>query len=171
MDIKKDNTEILWTIPWTQFDNLGEKGPILEKYNLAKLTQGEKDNLDRLISIKEIIIFNNLPNWMHQAVMSSLMKDYQTFKVSILIFYSLLQNTEVEQTLPNSFYAAVCCAKSLRSYPTLCDPMDWSCQAPLIMGFSRQEYWSRLPCSPPGDLPNSGIEPASPAAPTLQADS
>ena len=35
-------------------------------------------------------------------------------------------------------------------------------------GFSRQEYWSGLPCPPPGDLPNPGIEPRSP---TLQADS
>ena len=32
-------------------------------------------------------------------------------------------------------------------------------QAPLSMGFSRQEYWSGLPCRPPGDLPNPGIEP------------
>ena len=36
------------------------------------------------------------------------------------------------------------------------------------MGFSRQEYWSGLPCPPPGDLPNPGIEPRFPA---LQADS
>ena len=41
-------------------------------------------------------------------------------------------------------------------------------QAPLSMGFSRQEYWSGLPCPPPGDLPNQRIEPMSPA---LQADS
>ena len=34
-------------------------------------------------------------------------------------------------------------------------------QAPLSMGFSRQEYWSRLPFPSPGDLPNSGIEPTS----------
>ena len=34
-------------------------------------------------------------------------------------------------------------------------------QAPLSMGFSRQEYWSGLPCPPPGDLPDLGIEPAS----------
>ncbi|ELR58052.1 hypothetical protein M91_03811, partial [Bos mutus] len=34
-------------------------------------------------------------------------------------------------------------------------------QAPLSMGFSRQEYWSRLLCPPPGDPPNSGIETAS----------
>ena len=41
-------------------------------------------------------------------------------------------------------------------------------QAPLSMGFSRQEYWSRLICPPPGDLPDPGIKPWSP---TMQADS
>ena len=41
-------------------------------------------------------------------------------------------------------------------------------QAPLSMEFSRQEYWSGLPCPPPGDLPNPGIKPRSP---TLQEDS
>ena len=40
-------------------------------------------------------------------------------------------------------------------------------QAPLSMGFSRQEYWSGLPFPSPGDLPNPGIKPGSP---TLQAD-
>ena len=40
-------------------------------------------------------------------------------------------------------------------------------QAPLSMGFSRQEYWSGLPFPSPGDLPNPGIKPGSPA---LQAD-
>ena len=44
-------------------------------------------------------------------------------------------------------------------------------QAPLSMGYSRQEYWSGLPFPPPGDLPNPGIEPMLPAAPALQADS
>ena len=36
-------------------------------------------------------------------------------------------------------------------------------QAPLCMGFSKQEYWSGLPCPPPGDLPDTWIEPTSPA--------
>ena len=44
-------------------------------------------------------------------------------------------------------------------------------QAPLSMGFSRQEYWSGMPFSPPGDLPNPGNEPASPLSPVLQVDS
>ena len=39
------------------------------------------------------------------------------------------------------------------------------------MGFFRQEYWSRLPFSPPGDLPDPEIEPESPASATLQAGS
>ena len=34
-------------------------------------------------------------------------------------------------------------------------------QAPMSIGFSRQEYWSMLPCPPPEDLPNPGIKPAS----------
>ena len=41
-------------------------------------------------------------------------------------------------------------------------------QAPLSVGFSRQEYWNGLPSPSPGDLPDPGIEPVSP---TLQADS
>ena len=40
-------------------------------------------------------------------------------------------------------------------------------QAPLSMGFSRQEYWSGLPCPPPGDLPDPGIKPAPLASPAL----
>ena len=43
-----------------------------------------------------------------------------------------------------------------------------ACQAPLSMEFFRQECWRGLPCPPPGDFPDSGIEPMSPA---LQADS
>ena len=44
-------------------------------------------------------------------------------------------------------------------------------QAPLSMGFSSQEYWTGLPCPPPKDRPNPGIEPASPVTPALQVDS
>ena len=70
-------------------------------------------------------------------------------------------------TLRNSFYPPCsdqwmqCSAKSLQLYPTLYSPMNCTCQAPLSMGFSRQEYWSGLPYPPPGDLPNPGIKPVS----------
>ena len=49
--------------------------------------------------------------------------------------------------------------KSLQSCLTLCNPIDYiALQAPQSMGFSRQGYWSELPCPPPGDLPYLGIE-------------
>ena len=55
-----------------------------------------------------------------------------------------------------------------QSCPTLCDPMCCSLPGSSVHGFSRWEYWSGLPFPSPGDLPDPGIEPGSPA---LQADS
>ena len=46
-------------------------------------------------------------------------------------------------------------------------PWSVAHQAPLSMGFSRQEYWSGLPCPSPGDLPDPGIKPRSPVSPQL----
>ena len=53
---------------------------------------------------------------------------------------------------------------SVRLFATL-----WTvaCHAPLSVGFSRQEYWSGLPCPPPGDLPDPGTEPLSLTSPAL----
>ena len=51
--------------------------------------------------------------------------------------------------------------------PTLVTPWTAVSQAPLSMGFSRQEYWGGLPCPPPGDLPDPGIEPVFPVSPAL----
>ena len=62
-------------------------------------------------------------------------------------------------------------AKSLQSCLTLCDPWTIAHQAPLSMGFSRQEYWSGLPFPPPGDRPSPGIKLMSPVSPALQVDS
>ena len=50
-----------------------------------------------------------------------------------------------------------------RSCLTLCDPTDYSPQAPLFMGLPRQEYWIGLPFPSAGDLLDPGIEPTSPA--------
>ena len=57
--------------------------------------------------------------------------------------------------------------KSLSRVRLFATPRTAAYQAPLSMGFSRQEYWSGLPFTSPGDFPNPGIEPRSP---TLQAD-
>ena len=53
------------------------------------------------------------------------------------------------------------CAKLRQSRPTLCNLMD---SRLLSMGVPRKEYWSGLPFPIPGDLPDPGIEPASPAS-------
>ena len=46
-------------------------------------------------------------------------------------------------------------------------PWTVALQAPLFMEFSRQEYWSELPCLPLGDLPNPGVQPATLTSPAL----
>ena len=56
------------------------------------------------------------------------------------------------------------CVLSLSHVWLFATPWTVARQAPLSTGFPRQEYWSGLPCPPPGDLPDPGIEPASPAA-------
>ena len=57
--------------------------------------------------------------------------------------------------------------KSLSRVRLFATPQTVACQAPLSMGFSRQECWSGLPFPSPGDIPDPGIEPESPP---LQAD-
>ena len=52
-----------------------------------------------------------------------------------------------------------CCIASVMSDSEI--PWTATYKAPLSMGFSRQEYWSGLPCPPPGDLPDPGINPVS----------
>ena len=55
----------------------------------------------------------------------------------------------------------------LSRIPLFVTPGTVACQTPLTMEFSRQEYWSGLPCPPSGDLPNPGTEPLSLASPAL----
>ena len=62
----------------------------------------------------------------------------------------------------------LCCAQSLSPVHLFATPWTVARQAPLSMELSRPEYWSEQPNSSPGDLPNPGIEPRSPA---LQVDS
>ena len=65
-------------------------------------------------------------------------------------------------------YKYMCvCAQSLSCVWLLVTTWTVACQAPRSMGFSRQKFWSGLPFPPPGDLPNPGIEPTSPASPSL----
>ena len=58
-------------------------------------------------------------------------------------------------------------AQSLSHVQLFATPWTVACQAPLSMGYSRQEYWSGFPFPPPGDLSDAGIKPVSPVAPAL----
>ena len=62
---------------------------------------------------------------------------------------------------PSVCYMYFCVSSSVVSNSAT--PWTIAHQTPLSTGFSRQEYWNGLPCPPPGDLPNPGIEPRSPA--------
>ena len=61
----------------------------------------------------------------------------------------------------------MCVCSVVQSCLTVYNPMDCSPPGALSVRFPRQEYWSGLPFPPPGNLPNPGIEPASPASPAL----
>ena len=82
----------------------------------------------------------------------------------------------VSRLLPASFSEAFspvqvlsdwCCACVLSHAPLSVTPWTVPCQAPLSVGFSRQEYWSGLPFSSPEDRPHPGIKLMSPVAPAL----
>ena len=62
----------------------------------------------------------------------------------------------------------MCMLKWLQLCPTLCNPLGCSLPGSSVHGVLQEEYWSGLPCPPPGDLPNPGIKPRIPA---LQMDS
>ena len=71
---------------------------------------------------------------------------------------------------PNNIIVCVC-VQSLSCVQLFVTLWTVILQAPLSMKFSRQEYWSELPCLPPGDLPDPGIKPASPVSFELQVES
>ena len=109
--------------------------------NLLSVLQSDKL---KLFSFNCLLTQLLLPNIFCYAIIF-----LETIHMSIfVIFYHL-----------NSFIYQIVCMLVTQ----LCDPMDCSPQAPLPMGFAKQEYWSELPFSSPGDLPNLGIESGSPA--------
>ena len=100
--------------------------------------------------------------------------------MNILTFSSCTEISAVEEGLSRELkirllelesrlspFLTVYCTKSFQLCPALYDPTDYSLLAPLSMGFFRQEYWGRLPCPPPGDLPDPEVEPRSSTSPAL----
>ena len=74
-------------------------------------------------------------------------------------------------SFPSSWVCVCVCVCALSHAQLFATLWTVAHQAPLSIGFTRQEYWSGLPSPPAEDLPNPGIEPASPLASALQADS
>ena len=93
--------------------------------------------------------------------LSLLIRKMGLIKIAVLEIIDSINNS---QLLKSTIVATVCYFSCVQCFATL-----WTvaCQAPLSMGFSKQEYWSRLPWPTPGDLPDPGIKPASLRSPTL----
>ena len=81
--------------------------------------------------------------------------------------YEMKTALEMLSASPTERFVSTPCACKLSHIRLFVTPWTIPCQAPLSMGFSRQEYWNELPFPSPGDLPNSGIKPASPLSPAL----
>ena len=100
-------------------------------------------------------------------------KSRQAHLISIMVNNIVLQLIQAQNT--TCFFSFFCliflklkwsATRSVVSW-LFATPRTIACQAPQSTGFSRQEYWSGLPCPPPGDLPDPGLEPASLASPAL----
>ena len=85
--------------------------------------------------------------------------------VLLFFFYQPSSYTHNLYTWYIRFTPNVCVFSCVRLFET---PRTVACQAPLSMGFSRQEYWNESPFPPSGDLLNPGIEPASLVSPELE---
>ena len=86
-----------------------------------------------------------------------------TMQVLVLIHWFWIHSSKIQSdeftsqvySLPACF-PWMCVLSRVRLFAT---PWTAACQAPLPTGFFRQEYWSGLPCPPPGDLPTQGLNP------------
>ena len=110
------------------------------------------------------ILFSSLPGYSLVHPLDSQLHSASLFNISITNYFDAL-------SLSLCVCVCVCvCVCSVVS-DSFVTPWTVAHQAPLFMGFSRQEYWSGLPFPLLGDLPNSEIEPWYPAFPALQMDS
>ena len=97
--------------------------------------------------------------WILTKLISELHFEWRSIKLSLELFFLKLSGIGADDVGGGGLVDKTC--------PTLANPWAIACQASLLMGFSRQEYWSGLPFPSPGYLSDPGIEPRSPA---LQAD-
>ena len=97
----------------------------------------------------------------HLVFLASLTASYQLHYSSVKRIYTQVAGLRPPLLLPGCVLSHFSCVQLFATIQTV------ACQAPLPMGFSRQGYWSGLPCPPPGDLPDPGIVPTSLMPPAL----
>ena len=131
---------------------------------------------------RPIILEDFNPNWWHEKAedreVREIAQSYRPSKEKWPTNFSILHSeptlyffSKIAMRACMLSHFAAAAAKSLQSCPILCDHMWVARQAPLSMGFYRQEYWNGLPCPPPWDLPDLAIEPRPPAPPALRENS
>ena len=91
-----------------------------------------------------------------------------TLKITSLLLLFLFHKLHSTVIFPGLYTSCVCVLSRVQLFAI---PWTVTHQGSLSMGFSRQEYWNKLPFHSPGDLPRPGIEPRSLASPALQEDS
>ena len=117
-----------------------------------------------LMNLIRVTALMNLGNRCNLARKNTSSPSYLRFKVELIACKQRwLSSADCLLRSADSFLDTVClCAQSLSCARLFATPWTVDRQAPLSVGFSRQEYWSGLPFPSTGDLPNAGIKPASP---------
>ena len=128
--------------------------------SLKSVRKSEVRKINALLECETCRAFLLLQTWAlgrwpkdHRRQMSSVHCRWDVLKEPLPALYWDSQRV-------NLGYGQCVCAKPLQSCLTLCHPLDCSPPGSSVHEISRQEYWSGLPCSPPGNLLDSGIEPA-----------
>ena len=121
------------------------------------------------LTLKSVLV-NITPLKLHFTMKSRIVLRKMIFYHKSVCAYILgaYKHYSYQETRRYQRYTKVCMhARLLHLCLTLCDPMDCSLQALLSMRFSKEEYWSGLPCPPPRDLRDPGIEPTSLTSPVV----
>ena len=158
------NTQILkaWFHTAFQFPLLTFSSPILVRHRVSfykYVSCGDTFQPPQPVTICRSFSYLYLPFWRVFASPAAL-----TFIFCVCAVFTFICPTSFSSLALTSGACVLSPFSHVQLFATL-----WTAahQAPLSMGFSRQEYWSGLPCPPLGDLPNPRIEPASPMSPAL----
>ena len=123
--------------------------------------ENEKPGL-KLIQKTKIMASGPITSWQIDEEKVETMADFISLGSKITVDHHCRHKIKRCLCFGKCYDKPACCLLShFSSIRLFLTPRTVTYQPPLSMGFSRQEYWSGLPCPPPGDLPDSGIAPMS----------